>query len=93
MVPDRDDTSAPPTGPGPQPRPQRVHRRPQLSRFLVVGGLVGFVLGVVVALRGPEVAGSTVLQQIVLLGTIGAIFTSFAAAILYLVLDRLSQRD
>lgn len=59
----------------------------------MVGGLIGFALGVFVSYRGPVVQGSSVLQQYILLGAVGAVFALLFAAIFYLVMDRLSLRD
>lgn len=69
-----------------------VHRRPRLSRFLVVGALLGFVAGAVVSLRGPDAPGSSAGQEVILLGATGAAFAALAAAIVYLLLDRRSER-
>lgn len=81
-----------------QPTPTRttalpVRRRPQLSRFLVAGGLVGFVLGGLVGLLGPDAPNSTQGQEVILLGAAGALLVAFLAAIVYLLLDRRSQRS
>lgn len=69
-----------------------VRRRPQLLSFLVLGALVGLVLGAGLSYFGPEVPGSRPLQEIVLLGSIGAIFGGFLGSVVYLVADRLSLR-
>lgn len=68
--------------------PLRVRRSPQLSRFLIAGGLLGFVGGALLGLLGPDAPTSTQGQEVVLLGTIGALLVGFLAAVLYLVLDR-----
>lgn len=68
-----------------------VRRRPQLSRFLVAGGVLGFVLGALLGLLGPDAPTSTQGQEVVLLGTTGALLVGFLAAVVYLVLDRRSR--
>jgi hypothetical protein len=76
--------------PGPEHVP--VRRRPDLVRFLVVGGLVGYVLGSVLGWLGPDAPDSTPLQEIVLLGSVGLVLGLLLAAIAYLVADKVSDR-
>ncbi len=76
--------------PGPEHVP--VRRRPDLVRFLVVGGLVGYVLGSLVGWLGPDAPGSSALQEIILLGSVGLVFGVLLAAIAYLVADSRSSR-
>ena len=85
-------TSADPSPSG-SPRTLPVRRRPQLSRFLIAGGLVGFVVGGLVGLLGPDAPNSTQGQEVILLGATGALLGAFLTAILYLILDRRSQRS
>ncbi|ANS79917.1 hypothetical protein SGUI_2521 [Serinicoccus hydrothermalis] len=75
-----------------EPSRAPVHRRPQLSRFLVAGAVLGLVVGVVVSLSRPDAPGSSSGQQAILLGATGAIFFGLLAAIVYLVVDRGSGR-
>lgn len=77
--------------PGPEHLPWR--RRPQLQSFVGLGALVGLVLGAWLAYLGPDAPGSTWLQEVILLGSIGAIFGGFAGSIAYLVADRVSLKD
>lgn len=77
--------------PGPEHLP--VRRRPHLVRFLVVGGLVGYVLGSLLGLLGPDAPDSSPLQEVVLLGTIGLLLGVLLAAVLYLLADRRSTRE
>lgn len=70
-----------------------VRRRPQLSRFVVAGGLLGVVLGALVGLLGPDAPNSSQGQEVVLLGAVGAVLGGFVASILYLLLDRRSLRS
>lgn len=79
----------PPSG---SPRTLQVRRRPELSRFLIAGGLLGFVLGGLVGLLGPDAPASSRGQEVILLGATGAVFGAFLAAVVYLVLDRRSRR-
>lgn len=76
--------------PGPEHVP--VRRRPDLVRFLVVGGLVGYVLGSLVGWLGPDAPGSSALQEIILLGSVGLVLGVLLAAVAYLVADSRSSR-
>ncbi|WP_151525612.1 hypothetical protein [Serinicoccus kebangsaanensis] len=70
-----------------------VRRRPQLSRFLVAGALLGVALGMLISLTRPDAAGSTAGQQAILLAATGAVLGAFLASMVYLVLDRRSERS
>lgn len=70
----------------------KVRRRPSLVRFLVVGGLIGFLVGAVLAYLGPDAPNTTLAQEMILLGTVGLLLFGFLASILYLVADRVSMR-
>lgn len=87
-----DTGGVPPSDERPDPARLPVRRRPRLSRFLVLGGLLGFIAGALVSLRGPDAPGSSAGQEVILLGTTGAVFAGLAAAIVYLLLDRRSER-
>lgn len=76
--------------PGPEHYPFR--RRPQLMRFLVLGGLVGLVAGFALAVFGPDAPDSSLLQEIILLGAIGLVFGGFFGSIVYLFADRQSLK-
>lgn len=76
--------------PGPEHVP--VRRRPDMVRFLVVGALVGYIIGSAVGWLGPDAPGSSALQEIVLLGSVGLVFGLLLAAVVYLVADRPSSR-
>ncbi|WP_298890630.1 hypothetical protein [uncultured Serinicoccus sp.] len=82
-----------PADPTDEPTRLPVRRRPRLSRFLVVGALIGFVVGAVTSLLGPDAPGSSAGQEVILLGATGAVFVGLAAAIVYLALDRRAARD
>ncbi|GAA5168558.1 hypothetical protein [Ornithinimicrobium tianjinense] len=69
-----------------------VRHRPDLVRFLVSGALLGAVLGGVIGYFGPDAANSSLVQEVVLLAAIGAIFVGLLAAVVYLVADRASRR-
>lgn len=77
--------------PGPQHLP--VRRRPQLLSFLIVGALLGLVPGVLLGLSGPEVPGSSQLQVVIALATVGGLIGGFLGSVVYLVADRMSLRD
>lgn len=77
--------------PGPEHVP--VRRRPDLVRFLVVGGLVGYVLGSLLGWLGPDAPDSSVTQEIILLGSVGLLLGVLLAAIAYLVADKVSDRS
>ena len=77
----------------PGPRHVPVRRRPQLQSFLGLGAVVGLVLGGLIGYFGPDAPGSTLLQEVILLGAVGAIFGGFAGSIAYLVADRASLRN
>ncbi|WP_131105839.1 hypothetical protein [Ornithinimicrobium sufpigmenti] len=76
------------------PAPQQVtyRRRPQMWSFLITGAVIGLVLGGAVGFFGPETASRSTLQDVVLLGAVGAFFAALAAAIAYLLADRASMR-
>lgn len=77
--------------PGPQHLPYR--RRPRLQSFLVLGAVLGLVVGGLVGYLGPDAPGSSALQEVILLATIGAVLGGFLGSIAYLVADRLSTPD
>ena len=70
-----------------------VRRRPDMVRFLVAGGFVGFVVGAVVGRYGPDIPTSGALQEIVLLGGLGLLVGLLIASVVYLVADGRSQRS
>ncbi len=76
--------------PGPEHVP--VRRRPDLVRFLVVGGLLGYALGSLLGWLGPDAPDSSALQEIILLGSVGLVLGVLVAAVLYLLADRRSAR-
>ncbi|GGK78070.1 hypothetical protein GCM10011509_28270 [Ornithinimicrobium pekingense] len=86
----RDDDMEIISEPGPEHVP--VRRRPDLVRFLVLGGVVGYALGSLLGWLGPDAPGSSTLQEIILLGSVGLIFGVLLAAVVYLVADRRSSR-
>lgn len=72
-----------------QPRRSRVRRAPNFGRFMIVGGFIGFVLGLVLGSRGDagEVStGSAMGFMAVLLGAVGVLL----AAVVAVLLDRRS---
>lgn len=71
---------------------RRVRDRPDLATYLVRGGVVGFLAGAALAVLGPQVAFSSVLQQVVLLGVIGAALGVLVASVVYLVVDAVVHR-
>jgi hypothetical protein len=77
--------------PGPEHVP--VRRRPDLVRFLVAGGLAGYVVGSLLGWLGPDAPGSSALQEIILLGSVGLVLGLLLAAIVYLVADSRSSRS
>lgn len=77
------------------PRPDEtlvpVRRRPTLSRFLMTGAIVGFVLGGLVGYLGPDAPNSSLTQEVILLGFIGALVFALLASVAYLIADRRSS--
>lgn len=69
-----------------------VRRRPDLVRFLVTGTVLGAVLGGLLGWLGPDAAGRTQVQEVVLLAAVGAIALALVAAVAYLLADRSSLR-
>lgn len=69
-----------------------VRRRPDLVRFLVTGAVVGAVIGGLIGYLGPDAPSSSLLQEVILLASTGAIVFLLLAAILYLLADRRSAR-
>lgn len=74
--------------------PQQVtyRRRPRMVSFLVVGAIIGLVAGGSLGYFGPATQSSSLGQDVVLLGAMGAVFGALLAAIVYLVADRASMR-
>ena len=89
MARERDDVETV-EEPGPEHVP--VRRRPDLVRFLATGAVIGAVLGGLLGWLGPDAAGRTQVQEVVLLAAVGAIFVGLLAAVAYLVADRSSMR-
>lgn len=69
-----------------------VRRRPDLVRFLVAGGFLGFVVGAFVGRYGPDAPSSSALQELILLGATGLLVGLILGAAAYLLADHLSQR-
>lgn len=84
-------TGADPDGGPEDPGRLRVRRRPDMVRFLVAGAFVGFVVGAIIGRYGPDAPTSSALQEIILLGGVGALLGLLVGAIVYLVADRRSQ--
>lgn len=76
----------------PQPQQVAYRRRPQMVRFLVVGAVLGLLAGAALGYFGPATQRSSVGQDVVLLGAVGAIFGTLLSAIVYLVADWVSLR-
>lgn len=70
-----------------------VRRRPDLVMFLVVGAVLGAVLGGAIGYLGPDAPGSSLLQEVILLASVGALTFGLLAAVLYLLADRRSTRS
>lgn len=69
-----------------------VRRRPNLLRFLIIGGVVGFLAGAALGYFGPDVPTSNTTQEVILMGTIGLLVGAFLASVVYLLADRASMR-
>lgn len=69
-----------------------VRRRPDLVRFLMTGAILGFAVGGLIAVLGPDAANRSPLQEVILLGLVGVLFFGLLAAVAYLVADRRSAR-
>lgn len=78
------------SAPGPEHVP--VRRRPDLVRFLVAGGFLGYLAGSLLGWLGEDAPNSSALQEIVLLGSVGLVLGLLLASIVYLVADRISRR-
>ena len=76
----------------PEPHYLPVRRQPQLLRFLLVGGVLGFALGGLVGLLGPDAVNSSLTQEVIVLGLVGMLVVGFLAAIAYLVADQRAHR-
>lgn len=81
-----------PQAPGRRETLVPYRRRPQLQRFLGLGAVIGLVLGAVIGYLGPDAPNSSLLQEVILLGAIGAVFGGFLGSVVYLVADRASLR-
>lgn len=79
-------------GPGGRYHLVPVRRRPDMVRFLVAGGFLGFVVGAVLGRYGPDAPNSSALQEIILLGATGLLVGLLVASVVYLVAERISDR-
>ncbi|AXH96267.1 hypothetical protein DV701_09135 [Ornithinimicrobium avium] len=69
-----------------------VRRRPDMVRFLVAGGFLGFVVGAFVGRYGPDAPNSSALQELILLGATGLLVGLLLGSAAYLLADRRSSR-
>jgi hypothetical protein len=75
----------------PRTRPERP-RIPNFKRFLVTGAVLGFVIGVLISLRGQAVQGYNETTGALYIGALGALLGTGLAGLLGILLDR-SGRD
>ncbi|MCK0110603.1 hypothetical protein MWU75_00390 [Ornithinimicrobium sp. F0845] len=75
----------------PQRRP--VYRRPRLVPFLVTGALVGLVVGVLLAVTGPDAPNASPAQEVIAIGLPGALLGGLLGGIVYLLAERFSGRS
>lgn len=77
------------------PRPEEilvpVRRRPTLSRFLMTGAIIGFVAGGLVGYLGPDAVNSSLTQEVLVMGFMGALVFALIASVAYLLADRRSS--
>ena len=63
---------------------------PVSTTHTITGAVIGGVLGGLVGFLGPDAPSSSLLQEIILLASTGAIIVGLLAAVLYLLVDRRS---
>jgi hypothetical protein len=71
-----------------QPRP--VRRAPRIGPFLISGGLLGFVVGLLLSVFGPETATYSLGRAVGFLGLGCAAIGVLLAGLVYVLLDRRS---
>jgi cadmium resistance protein CadD (predicted permease) len=68
-------------------------RTPNFKVFLLVGAFVGFLVGVAVALFGPEAGNYTTNTAIGYLGVLGAVIGLGGGGVVALVVDFVNHRS
>lgn len=69
----------------------RYTRRPRMVPFLATGALLGLLAGLLVVVLGPESDVSGGAQEVILLGTTGALLGGLLGGIVFLLVERRSR--
>ena len=68
-------------------------RTPNFTRFLIVGAVLGFVVGAIVAVVGPQAGNYTTNTAVGYLGALGAVLGLALGGVVALVVDWLRHRS
>jgi hypothetical protein len=68
--------------------PVRYSRRPRMVPFLATGAVLGLLAGIALMVLGPESDSSGAGQELVLLGSTGALLGGLVGAIVFLAVER-----
>jgi predicted membrane-bound spermidine synthase len=66
----------------------RYSRRPRMVPFLATGAVLGLLAGIALMVLGPESDSSGAGQELVLLGSTGALLGGLVGAIVFLAVER-----
>jgi uncharacterized protein involved in exopolysaccharide biosynthesis len=68
-------------------------RTPNFTRFLVIGAILGFIMGAVFAVVGPQAGNYSTNTAVGYLGALGAVLGLALAGVVALVIDWLRHRS
>ncbi len=68
-------------------------RTPNFTRFLIVGAILGFIVGAVVGVLGPQAGNYSTNTAVGYLGALGALLGLALAGVTALVVDWLRHRS
>lgn len=75
------------------PTRRRVRRTANFGRFILTGGVLGLIVGIILASAGPSVPDYSERTGIALISVLTTAFGALLGAIVGLVLERLLNRE